>query len=102
MVIEYQPDLIALGILAVENLQKLNEIRAIVSFPDKRNCFPSHQIKTGKQRQRTMADIRIIPVSGTISFTGRKIRRSCGNRLNARLLIIRNRMSFRFLSFVRD
>ena len=102
MVIELQPDLITLGILAVEDLQKVNEIRALVDLSDKRNRFPSHQIKAGKQRQRTMADILIISVCGAIPFTGRKIRRSCGNRLNSRLLIVRNRMGFRFFSFIRD
>ena len=87
MVIEYQPYLITLGILTVENLQKFNEIRALVGFPDKRNRFSGHQIKSGKQRQCTMTDILIIPVSGAISFTGRKIRRSCGNCLNPSVFI---------------
>ena len=49
-----------------------------------------------------MADVLIISVSDTISFTGRKIRRSCGDRLNARLLIVRNRMGFRFFSLIWD
>ena len=48
MVIEDQPDLITLGMFTVEDLQELNEIRALVCLPDKWNRFPGNQINTGK------------------------------------------------------
>ena len=86
VIIQHQSDLITLGIFFIQDLQKGNEVRALMRFPYERNSFPGNKVNTCKQGEGSVPNILIIPICCTVSNARRKIRSGWCDCLNTRFL----------------
>src|ERR1700759_2193304 len=91
MIVEDQLDRRAGWIGGVEQLEEFDEFAAAMPILDQRMDFASDEIDASQQADRAMALVFMVTSEGGMDARfGRQIRGRCRDRLDARLLVVRD------------
>src|SRR5450756_511376 len=96
MIVQDNSNPLIFMVFFIEDLQEVNEICALVSFPNKRDNFTCYQIHACQQRNSSMPLIFTISANKTMFHRWQKIFSNIPNCLNSRLFIIGDRNHIRF------